>query len=119
MAEPSNLAKRIVFTGGSGVAGRHVVAKLLSYGHKILNVDTTSLDNPDVYTLKADLTDGAQAFNSLSCHFQVSEPFMEPVQTPDAVIHFAGTSTSYPYAVRCDRMLIYFRHPAANARPGQ
>ncbi|KAF2255430.1 NAD-dependent epimerase/dehydratase-like protein [Trematosphaeria pertusa] len=90
MAEPSNLAKRIVFTGGSGVAGRHVVAKLLSYGHKILNVDTTSLDNPDVYTLKADLTDGAQAFNSLSCHFQVSEPFMEPVQTPDAVIHFAG-----------------------------
>ena len=50
----------------------------------------TPLNNADVYTLKADLTDGAQAFNSLSCHFQVSEPFMEPVKTPDAVVHFAG-----------------------------
>jgi nucleoside-diphosphate-sugar epimerase len=73
--------KRIVFTGGSGVAGRLVVEKLLSYGHEILNVDVA---------LKADLTDGAQAFNSLSCHFRVSEPFMDPVKTPDAVVHFAG-----------------------------
>lgn len=83
--------KRIVFTGGSGEAGRHVIAKLLTYGHEILNVDVVPLDNPKVHTLKADLTDGAQAFNSLSCHFKVSEPFMEPVQTPDAVVHFAGT----------------------------
>ncbi|KAF1953981.1 NAD-dependent epimerase/dehydratase-like protein [Byssothecium circinans] len=83
-------SKRIVFTGGSGIAGRHVIAKLLEHGHRILNVDVTPLDNPEVYTLKADLTDGAQAFNSLSCHFELSEPFMEPVQTPDAVIHFAG-----------------------------
>ncbi|EMD91145.1 hypothetical protein COCC4DRAFT_71474 [Bipolaris maydis ATCC 48331] len=82
--------KRIVFTGGSGVAGRHVISGLLSHGHEILNVDVTPLNNPDVYTLKADLTDGAQAFNSLSCHFRVSEPFMEPVKTPDAVVHFAG-----------------------------
>jgi hypothetical protein len=27
----------------------------------------------------------------LSCHFQISEPFMEPIKTPDAVVHFAGT----------------------------
>jgi nucleoside-diphosphate-sugar epimerase len=89
MATPSS-GKRIVFTGGSGVAGRHVVEKLLSYGHEILNVDMAPLDNPSVHTLKADLTDGAQAFNSLSCHFRVGEPFMNPVQTPDAVVHFAG-----------------------------
>ncbi|RYN40667.1 hypothetical protein AA0112_g2547 [Alternaria arborescens] len=82
--------KRIVFTGGSGVAGRHVIEKLLSFGHEILNVDATPLDNSNVHTLKADLTDGAQAFNSLSCHFKISEPFMEPVKTPDAVVHFAG-----------------------------
>ncbi|KAL5121841.1 UDP-glucuronate decarboxylase activity protein [Pleosporales sp. CAS-2024a] len=82
--------KRIVFTGGSGVAGRHVVEKLLSYGHEILNVDVVPLDNQRVYTLKADLTDGAQAFNSLSCHFRVSEPFMNAMSTPDAVVHFAG-----------------------------
>jgi hypothetical protein len=82
--------KRIVFTGGSGVAGRHVIEKLLSYGHEILNVDVTPLDNSKVHTLKADLTDGAQAFNSLSCHFRVSEPFMDEIRTPDAVVHFAG-----------------------------
>jgi nucleoside-diphosphate-sugar epimerase len=92
MSTTSNASKRIVFTGGSGVAGRHVIEKLLSYGHEILNVDVVPLDNPSVYTLKADLTDGAQAFNSLSCHFKVSEPFMDPVKTPDAVVHFAGKS---------------------------
>lgn len=68
-----------------------MVEKLLSYNHEILNVDVVPLDNPHVYTLKADLTDGAQAFNSLSCHFRVSEPFMNPIQMPDAVVHFAGT----------------------------
>ena len=87
----STPGKRIVFTGGSGVAGRNVVEILLSYNHEILNVDVVPLDNPHVYTLKADLTDGAQAFNSLSCHFRVSEPFMNPIQMPDAVVHFAGT----------------------------
>jgi nucleoside-diphosphate-sugar epimerase len=86
----SAAGKRTVFTGGSGVAGRHVIDKLLSSGHKILNVDIAPLHNPNVYTLKADLTDGAQAFNSLSCHFRVSEPFMDPIRTPDAVVHFAG-----------------------------
>ncbi|KAH7391927.1 NAD-dependent epimerase/dehydratase-like protein [Pyrenochaeta sp. MPI-SDFR-AT-0127] len=82
--------KRIVFTGGSGVAGRHVIDRLLSYGHEVLNVDVVPLNNPNVHTLKADLTDGAQAFNSLSCHFKVSEPFKDPIRTPDAVVHFAG-----------------------------
>jgi nucleoside-diphosphate-sugar epimerase len=77
MPTPSNTSKRIVFTGGSGVAGRHVIDKLLSHGHEILNVDVTPLDNSKV-------------FNSLSCHFQISEPFMEPIKTPDAVVHFAG-----------------------------
>jgi nucleoside-diphosphate-sugar epimerase len=90
MAAPKEQGKRIVFTGGSGLAGRHAIEKLLIYGHRILNVDIAPLDNPSVYTLKADLTDGAQAFNSLSSHFKVNEPFLEPLQTPDAVIHFAG-----------------------------
>lgn len=83
--------KRIVVTGGSGVVGRIVIEKLLSYGHEILNVDQTPLNNPKVHTLKADLTDGAQAFNALSCHFQISEPFRETLRTPDVVIHLAGT----------------------------
>lgn len=83
--------KRIVVTGGSGVVGRTVIEKLLSYGHEILNVDQTPLDNPKVHTLKADLTDGAQAFNALSCHFKIGEPFMDELRTPDVVIHLAGT----------------------------
>jgi len=90
MSTPPKSGKKIVFTGGSGVAGRHVIDKLLSYGHEILNVDVVPLDNPDVHTLKADLTDGAQAFNSLSCHFQPTEPFLDTIRTPDAVVHFAG-----------------------------
>jgi nucleoside-diphosphate-sugar epimerase len=85
---------RIVFTGGSGVAGRHVIEKLLSYEHEILNVDTVPLENRSVHTIKTDVTDGAQAFNSLSCHFRVNEPFMDEVRTPDAVVHFASTSLS-------------------------
>lgn len=91
MSTESRSKKRIVVTGGSGVVGRCVIEKLLSYGHEILNVDQTPLDNPKVHTLKADLTDGAQAFNALSCHFQISEPFLEQMRTPDVVIHLAGT----------------------------
>ena len=34
--------KRIVFTGGSGKAGRHAVAHLQAKGHKILEVSTSS-----------------------------------------------------------------------------
>ncbi|RMZ73932.1 proteasome component PRE4 [Pyrenophora seminiperda CCB06] len=83
--------KRVVFTGGSGVAGRHVIDYLHSHGHTVLNVDTTPLaSNPNIHTLKADLTDGAQALNSLSTHFAISEPFPSAPPPPDAVVHFAG-----------------------------
>lgn len=93
--ESGTQSKRIVFTGGSGVAGRHVIEKLLTFGHEILNIDVVPLNNPNVHTMKADLTDGAQAFNSLSCHFKLTEPFEDGLvgqylKTPDAVIHFAG-----------------------------
>jgi len=91
MASPIPNGKRIVFTGGSGVAGRHTIAKLLEYGYQILNVDLQPLDNPQVHTIRADLTQSGQAFNSLSSHFRIEQPFREPVRTPDAVIHFAGS----------------------------
>ena len=41
--------KRIVFTGGSGKAGRHVIPELLMKGHRVLNLDLVPLDNPDVF----------------------------------------------------------------------
>ncbi|MCJ1406198.1 hypothetical protein MMC19_000263 [Ptychographa xylographoides] len=82
--------KRIVFTGGSGKAGRHVIPYLMSQGHKVLNLDLVPLDNPDVYTMKVDLTDSGQVFNALSSHFDMSEYGNASLQPPDAVIHFAA-----------------------------
>jgi UDP-glucose 4-epimerase len=84
-------AKRIVFTGGSGKAGRHAVPHLLAKGYEILNVDLKPLDLPGVNTLAADLTDSGQTFNALSCHFGF-EGYTEG-RTPsalDAVVHFAA-----------------------------
>lgn len=85
------MGKRIVFTGGSGKAGRHVVPYLLDKGHKVLNVDRAVLDVPGVHTLLTDVTDPGEVFNALSCHFgydgyeEAGGP--KPV---DAVVHFAA-----------------------------
>ena len=83
--------KRIVFTGGSGKAGKHAVAHLLAKGHSILNVDLKPLDLPGVNTLIADLADGGQAFNALTTHFGFEGYDMgAPPKAPDAVVHFAA-----------------------------
>src|SRR6202167_2001784 len=84
-------AKRIVFTGGTGKAGRHAVPHLLAKGYKILNVDLKPLDLPGVNTLIADLTDNGQAFNALTTHFGF-EGYNDgkPPSAPDAVVHFAA-----------------------------
>ena len=63
------MAKRIVFTGGSGKAGRHVVPWLQAKGYEILNLDLKPLDCPGVNTLITDVTDSGQVFNALSMHF--------------------------------------------------
>ena len=83
--------KRIVFTGGSGKAGRHVIPELVKKGHKVLNLDLVPLDNPDVFTLKTDLTDSGQVFNAFTTHFNYAgyEGLQIP-QPPDVVIHFAA-----------------------------
>jgi hypothetical protein len=54
--------KRIVFTGGSGKAGRHVIPELQKRGYEILNIDLTEFPDPsaNVFTLKTDLTDSGQ-----------------------------------------------------------
>lgn len=68
--------KRIVFTGGSGKAGRSVIPYLLSTGHKVLNLDLLPFPDPtaDVYTLKTDLTKSGQVWNALTTHFNASFP---------------------------------------------
>jgi len=85
------MGKRIVFTGGSGKAGRHVVPYLLGKGHKVLNVDRAVLDVPGVHTLLTDVTDAGEVFNALSCHFGY-EGYEEAggPKPADAVVHFAA-----------------------------
>jgi nucleoside-diphosphate-sugar epimerase len=63
------MTKRIVFTGGSGKAGKHAVPHLLGLGYQVLNIDLKPLDCPGVHTLTADLTESGQAFNALTTHF--------------------------------------------------
>jgi nucleoside-diphosphate-sugar epimerase len=85
------MAKRIMFTGGSGKAGRHVVRYLLEQGHQVLNLDTRTLDNPRVRTLITDITDSGQVFNALSSYMGLHEfdPSLRP-EPVDAVVHFAA-----------------------------
>ena len=85
------MAKRIMFTGGSGKAGRHVVKDLLDHGYQVLNIDTRPLDDPRVRTLIADITDAGQVFNALSSYMGTHEfdASLRP-QKVDAVVHFAA-----------------------------
>ena len=87
------MTKRIVFTGGSGKAGRHVVPHLLQHGYEVLNLDLQPLDHPGVHTLVTDLADGGQTFNALSSHFRMSG-FADTRgrRPPDAVVHFAAVA---------------------------
>ena len=83
--------KRIVFTGGSGKAGRHAVPHLVAHGYSVLNVDLKPLEAPGVQTLIADLTDSGQAFNALTTHAGFSGfELGRPPGPPDAVVHFAA-----------------------------
>lgn len=93
MATQTGAGKRIVFTGGSGKAGRHAIPELLKLGYKVLNLDLAPFPDPhaDLHTLKADLTDGGQVFSALTSHYGhggYTQGYPEP--PPDAVIHFAA-----------------------------
>jgi nucleoside-diphosphate-sugar epimerase len=85
------MGKRIMFTGGSGKAGRHVVNYLVERGHQVLNLDAKPLDHPDVRTLITDITDSGQVFNALSSYMGRHEfdPSLRP-QPVDALVHFAA-----------------------------
>ena len=84
-------AGRVMFTGGSGKAGKHVVQYLVDSGYQVLNLDSKPLDNPKVRTLITDITDSGQVFNALSSYMGLHEfdPSLRPQQV-DAVVHFAA-----------------------------
>ncbi len=82
---------RILFTGGSGKAGRHVVAYLLEQGHRVLNVDRVPLDLDGVDNRLTDITDAGQVYDVMSSLAGLDE--LEPgtgVPKFDAVVHFAA-----------------------------
>ena len=84
-------AKRILFTGGAGKAGRHVVAYLIDQGHHVMNIDLVPLDHPGVENLIVDITDSGQVFNAMSSYAGRAE--LEPghgIPEFDAVVHFAA-----------------------------
>ena len=85
------MAKNIIFTGGSGKAGKHVVAYLVEQGYSVLNLDMKPLDHPKVRTLITDITDSGQVFNALTSTLEVHE-FAPSLRAPkiDAVVHFAA-----------------------------
>jgi nucleoside-diphosphate-sugar epimerase len=85
--------KRILFTGGSGKAGKHVIPYLIDQGHRVMNVDLKPLDHPGVDNLIADITDSGQMFNAMSSYAGFDE--LEPgtgVPKFDAVVHFAAVA---------------------------
>jgi nucleoside-diphosphate-sugar epimerase len=85
------MAKRIMFTGGSGKAGKHAVKHLVEHGYEVLNLDLKPLDLPGVRTLVTDLTDSGQVFNALSSTMASHEfePELKPAKV-DAIVHFAA-----------------------------
>ena len=85
------MSKTIVFTGGSGKAGKHVVQHLVDHGYTVLNLDTKPLAHPKVRTLITDITDSGQVFNALTSTLEVHE-FAPSLRAPkiDAVVHFAA-----------------------------
>ena len=86
-----NTGKRVLFTGGSGKAGKHAVKYLLDQGYRVLNVDLTPLDMEGVDNLIADITDSGQMFNALSGYANFGE-LESGTGFPrfDAVVHFAA-----------------------------
>jgi UDP-glucose 4-epimerase len=79
-------SKRVVFTGGTGKAGRHVLPHLKSRGYDLLNIDLKPFDHPGIGTLIADLSDSGQAFNAMTTHFGFAGfEAGRPPPAPDAV----------------------------------
>lgn len=82
---------RILFTGGSGKAGRHVVRHLIAAQHRVLNLDLVPIEIPGLENIVADVTDSGQVFNTLHSYAGPDELERgKGVPAFDAVVHFAA-----------------------------
>jgi nucleoside-diphosphate-sugar epimerase len=85
------MPKRVVFTGGTGKAGRHVVPYLVDRGYEVLNLDLVPLDDPRVNTLITAITESGQVFNAMTSHtLPLGQSDSLKPQPIDAVVHFAA-----------------------------
>jgi nucleoside-diphosphate-sugar epimerase len=85
------MKKRILFTGGSGKAGRHVIPWLIAKGYEVHNIDLVPLNVPGVTNLTVDITDLGEVFNALTMHRDFADlESGKGVQPFDAVVHFAA-----------------------------
>ncbi len=82
---------RVLFTGGTGKAGKHVIPYLLEQGHRVLHVDLKPLEPAGVDNLVADITDSGQMFNAMTAYTGFDELELGTgVPKFDAVVHFAA-----------------------------
>ena len=82
---------RILFTGGSGKAGKHVIPYLIERGHEVTNFDKVPLEAEGVKNLTGDLTEAGQVWGALTQPADFDE--LEGgtgVRPYDAVVHFAA-----------------------------
>ena len=85
------MAKRILFTGGTGKAGRDMLPWLKERGHDILNFDLARFDHPEIPTLVGDICDSGQVMNAMTTHFGFAGLDAGKAPAPvDAVVHFAA-----------------------------
>ncbi|MEB3100314.1 NAD-dependent epimerase/dehydratase family protein [Ferviditalea candida] len=83
--------KRVIVTGGSGMAGKWVVKDLVDNGYEVVNLDIVPMKDRLVRTVITDLTDAGQVFNALSMTTVQHEfsPSIRP-EPIDAIVHFAA-----------------------------
>ncbi len=81
---------RVLFTGGSGKAGKHVVPYLVAQGHRVLNFDRVPLGLAGVHDLTGDICDAGQVYSAMRTHAGYGEMEDGAAKLFDAVVHFAA-----------------------------
>lgn len=82
---------RILFTGGSGKAGKHVVQHLVEQEHEVLNLDLVPSGIVGAHDMKVDLTDLGQVFSAMSGMVSLADLEIDgELPSFDAVVHFAA-----------------------------
>lgn len=89
--QEEQMTKRVIVTGGSGMAGKWVVQDLVEHGYEVMNLDRVPMAARTARTLITDITDAGQVFNALASSTAPGE-FAEDLEPKpiDAIVHFAA-----------------------------